>query len=133
VRLPWLGPAVRLAAAASGGRPGGRASCRGDLGAAAGGAVRGFGEGGAVGEDGVELPAFAARGGADPEFVLGGVAAGGSALVGGGKAGLGEAPLLGVDRAGGADLDAQVVQGSAVPGVSSKTSLSGGSAIAKFA
>src|SRR6266700_6136909 len=74
-------------------------------------------EGGAVGQDGVDLPPFAAGGAGDPELVLPGVAAGGVALVDRGQAGLGEPGLLGVDRAGAVDFDAEVVQGAALAGV----------------
>jgi hypothetical protein len=74
-------------------------------------------EGGAVGQDGVDLPPLAAGGSGDPELVLPGVAAGGVPLVDGRQAGCGEPGLLGVDRAGVGDFDAKVVQGAALAGV----------------
>ena len=87
----------RPSAAGLGGRRG--AGVVGDGGAAAGRAVRGrLGEGRAVGEDGVDLPALAVGRALDPELVLLGVAAGGAALVDRGEAGRGEPGLLGVDR-----------------------------------
>src|ERR1700750_2849595 len=61
-------------------------------------------EGGAVFQDGVNLPAFAPGGSGDPELVLPGVAAGGIALVDGGQASLGEPGLVGVDRVGAVDF-----------------------------
>jgi len=74
-------------------------------------------EGGAVGQDGVDLPPFAAGGAGDPELVLPGVAAGGVPLVDRGQARPGEPGLLGVDRVGAVDFDAEVVQGAALAGV----------------
>src|SRR5580704_7013060 len=124
-----IGSPCRLSAADSGGggvfagRPGGAAALRGLSGRV--GVQFGFDgvpalfavlapEGGAVGQDGVDLPPFAAGSAGDPELVLPGVAAGGVALVDGGQAGLGEPGLLGVDRVGAVDFDAQVVQGAAL-------------------
>src|SRR5579863_6654999 len=74
-------------------------------------------EGGAVGQDGVDLPPFAVGGAGDPELVLPGVAAGGVPLVDGCQAGLGEPGLLGFDGAGVGDLDAEVVEAAALAGV----------------
>src|SRR5256885_3052128 len=73
-------------------------------------------EGGAVGQDGVDLPPLATGGAGDPELVLPGVAAGRVALVYGGQARLGEPGLLGVDRVGVGDFHAEVGQGAALPG-----------------
>ena len=74
-------------------------------------------EGGTVGQDGVDLPPFAAGGAGDPELVLPGVTAGGVALVDGGQARGREPVLLGVHGAGVGDFHAKVVQAAALPGV----------------
>jgi len=74
-------------------------------------------EGGAVGQDGVDLPGLAVGRGLDPELVLLGVAAGGLACSGGRQARPGQARLLGTDRAGVGDLDAEVVEAAAQAGV----------------
>src|SRR3954451_19782242 len=75
------------------------------------------GEGRAVGEDGVDLPALAARGALHPELVLLRVAAGRAALVDRREAEGGQPGLLGIDVAGGADLDPEVVERAALTGV----------------
>ena len=82
-------------------------------------------EGGAVGRDGVDLPAFAVGCPGDPELVLPGVAAGGVPFVDDGQACFGQAGLLGVHGAGVGDLDAQVVQGAALAGVLNEDELEG--------
>ena len=87
----------------------------------------------AVGQDGVDLPALAVRRTLHPELVLPGVAAGSRALVCRSEPGVREPRLLGVDGVGVTDLDAEVVEAAAVAGVSSRTSFSGGSVIAKLA
>ena len=75
------------------------------------------GEGRAVGEHGVDLPALAVGGALDPELVLLGVAAGDVALVDRGEPGRGQPGLGGVDGVGVGDLDAEVVERAALAGV----------------
>jgi drug/metabolite transporter (DMT)-like permease len=82
-------------------------------------------EGGAVGLDGVDLPAFAVGCPGDPELVLPGVAAGRVPFVDGGQACFGQAGLLGVHGAGVGDLDAQVVEAAALAGVLQQDELEG--------
>ena len=82
-------------------------------------------EGGAVGLDGVDLPAFAVGCPGDPELVLPGVAAGGVPFVDGGQACFGQAGLLGVHGAGAGDLDAQVVDAATLAGVLNEDELEG--------
>ena len=71
----------------------------------------------AVLEDRVDLPALAVGRALDPELVLPRVATGGVALVDRGQADLGQPALLGIDRVGVDDLDAEVVHRTAVAGV----------------
>jgi hypothetical protein len=79
-------PVTLRSAAALGGLPGGGVVEFGLDGVRALFVVRAP-EGGAVFQDGVDLPALAAGGSGDPELVLPGVAAGGIPLVDGGQAG----------------------------------------------
>src|SRR5262249_58744646 len=74
-------------------------------------------EGRAVGQDGVDLPGLAIGRALNPELVLRGVAAGGLAEIGRGKAGPGQPRLLGSDRAGVGDLNPEVVETAAPAGV----------------
>ena len=90
-------------------------------------------EGLAVGQDGVDLPGLAVGRALDPELVLPGVAARRVALIDGRQPRPGKPLLLGIDGAGVADLDAEMVQAAALAGFSSRTSLSGGSVMAKLA
>src|SRR5690349_14875196 len=98
---------------------GGRSWFRGGRGRlAAAGRLGGLaGEGRAVLEHGVDLPALAVRCALDPELVLLGVAAGGAALVDRGQTGLRQAGLLGVDLVDVGHLDTQVVERAALAGV----------------
>ena len=74
-------------------------------------------EGGAVLQDGVDLPPLAAGGAGDPELVLPGVAAGRVPFLDRGQACFGEPGLLVLDGAGVRYFDAEVVEGAALAGV----------------
>src|SRR5260370_1379826 len=103
-----------LAAGGSGGCRAGRLL---GAAAAAGRAVILAVEGLAVRQDSVDLPGLAVRRAGHPELVLAGVAARRGALVDRGQPGLREPGLLGVDRVGVADLDAEVVEAAGLAGV----------------